>query len=381
MSIYFRKGRGWKFDFTLRNRRYTSTYYKTKSEAKKAEAKRREEIESPKQITQAQTDMDFLELVNRRLDYAEAYNSESHYETFFYFGRKWVKRWKDQRCSDITPDMVQSYVFKRAKVSAFTANKEIRYLRGLFNFGIRKGWITKNPAKTIAFLPIEKKLKYIPPIEDIQKVICAADPGTQDYLWTIIYTMGRMNEINRLMWEDVNFNEKYVVLYTRKKKGGNRTPRKIPMTDMLCDILMGRYECRDRSKPWIFWHRYWSRKNKTFIEGPYKSRKCIMKSLCKKTGVRYFRFHALRHFGASLLDNANVPIGAIQRILGHENRTTTEIYLHSIGQAERHALAVLERECQKSHTQSLTQSLTQIKKQDLPETANSLILYGVDGGI
>jgi integrase len=43
-----------------------------------------------------------------------------------------------------------------------------------------------------------------------------------------------------------------------------------------------------------------------------------------------FRFHALRHFGASLLDQSNVPIGSIQRILGHENRTTTEIYLHAI---------------------------------------------------
>ncbi|MGD2098458.1 MAG: tyrosine-type recombinase/integrase [Desulfobacterales bacterium] len=43
-----------------------------------------------------------------------------------------------------------------------------------------------------------------------------------------------------------------------------------------------------------------------------------MKTLCKKAGVKYFRYHALRHFGASLLEQANVPIGSIQRILGHE---------------------------------------------------------------
>jgi len=67
-----------------------------------------------------------------------------------------------------------------------------------------------------------------------------------------------------------------------------------------------------------------------------------MKSLCKKADVKYFRFHTLRHFGASMLDQANVPIGSIQRILGHENRTTTEIYLHSIGDAEREAMDVLD---------------------------------------
>jgi hypothetical protein len=41
-------------------------------------------------------------------------------------------------------------------------------------------------------------------------------------------------------------------------------------------------------------------------------------------------------------DQADVPIGAIQRLLGHENRTTTGIFLHSIGESERKAMVVLE---------------------------------------
>lgn len=45
---------------------------------------------------------------------------------------------------------------------------------------------------------------------------------------------------------------------------------------------------------------------------------------------------------ASILDDLGVPIGAIQRILGHQNRQTTEIYLHSIGEAERAAMNKLE---------------------------------------
>lgn len=49
------------------------------------------------------------------------------------------------------------------------------------------------------------------------------------------------------------------------------------------------------------------------------------------------------------LDHANVNIGSIQRILGHENRTTTEIYLHSIAAAEREAVKVFEHVTQVSH--------------------------------
>ena len=77
-----------------------------------------------------------------------------------------------------------------------------------------------------------------------------------------------------------------------------------------------------------------------------------MKSLCKKAGVRYFRFHPLRHLGASTMDRANVNIGSIQRILGHEHRSTTEIYLHSIGEAEREAMRIFEQVSENSHTES-----------------------------
>ncbi len=79
------------------------------------------------------------------------------------------------------------------------------------------------------------------------------------------------------------------------------------------------------------------------VEGPYGYRKRLMASLCKKAEVQHFTFHALRHSGASLLEQNNVPVGTIQKILGHENRSTTEIYLDTIGDAEREAMLVLER--------------------------------------
>jgi len=344
MSVYSVKGKGWRYDFILKGKRYASSFFKTKAEAREAEVKRKEEILNPQppQI-QTPTDMDFLELVNRRLDHVKAYNSEKHYYDHIYLARRWVKEWKEMLCSQVNRDKIQNYLLKRARISAYTANKDLRYLKALFNFGVNRGWIKENPTKGIPFFPVEKRVKYVPPKEDVLRVIALADPETQDYLWTIKETMGRMGEINRLTWTDVNLEERYVVLYTRKKKGGHLTPRKVPMTQRLYEILSRRYTNRDPNKPWVFWHRYWDQKKREWVEGPYEDRKKIMKSLCKKAGVRYFRFHALRHLGASILDKNNVNIGTIQRILGHENRTTTEIYLHSIGEAEREAMRVYEQ--------------------------------------
>ena len=79
MSIYFVKRRGWRYDFILKGTRYTSTWFKTETEAKEAKLKRKEEIQNPKTEKENQTDMGFLELVNKRLDHLKAYNSATHY--------------------------------------------------------------------------------------------------------------------------------------------------------------------------------------------------------------------------------------------------------------------------------------------------------------
>ena len=41
---------------------------------------------------------------------------------------------------------------------------------------------------------------------------------------------------------------------------------------------------------------------------------------------------------------------ATWRLLGHENQTTTEIYLHSINESERKAIKVFDELAKKSHT-------------------------------
>ena len=56
-----------------------------------------------------------------------------------------------------------------------------------------------------------------------------------------------------------------------------------------------------------------------------------------------------------MMDYHNVPESSIQRTLGHTDGRTTEIYLHSLGQAEREAVQVLESVRKKSHTKSRTE--------------------------
>lgn len=364
MSVYFVKEKGWRYDFTLKGKRYTDQWYQTKREATREEAKRREEILNPSQqivtIVQNQleptieTGMDFLDLVNKRLDFLKDYKSAKYFKDGLYQAKRWVKEWGTLKCNIISEEMINKYLRNRKTISHETANAEIRSLRALFNYGKRKKWITENPLDDIQFFPIEKKEKYVPSQVDIDKVISLASPEMSDYLWAIRETFARVGEINRLVWDDVNFEKRYVVLYTRKKKGGHLTPRRIPMTEKLFEILLRRHQNRSINIKWVFWHRYWSKADQKFIEGPYLDRKKIMKTLCKKAEVRYFRYHPIRHSGASVMDHNNVPIGVTQRLLGHEQRTTTEIYLHSLGNDAFDAMGIYEKAREKSHTDSHT---------------------------
>ncbi len=354
MSQYFKKGKGWRYDFTLNGTRYTKSWFKTKKEAKKAEVEERKEelkiLESP--VVMNQIDMTFLDLINKWLDHVQAYKSKEYYRANRIMARHWVRSWGDTPCSKLLTEMIERRLMERKKVSAYSANKELRHLRVIFNFGKKKFNLQSNPTDGIEFFPTTKKIKYVPSPEDIEKALSIAEPEVRDYLMTIKDTMARVNEINRLTWDDVDLKNKFLVLYTRKKRGGHLTPRKVPLTKRLYRILSDRYKERNRNYPWVFCNTYVNWKTGKEITTHFKYRSTLLKTLCKKTGVRRFSFHALRHSGASILDNMNVPLGTIQKILGHENRTTTEIYLHSIGGSEMEAMSIFEAATQNSHTDS-----------------------------
>ncbi len=374
MSVYSVKGKGFRYDFTQKGERYTEAWFKTKKAAHAAEAKRREELRNPqpemgmeaKELastesvatgTQTETGITFLELVNLRLDFVKAYRSEEHYHANVYLARRWVKNWGGLDCRAIRADMVQKFLLGRRQVSPFTANKDLRHLRATFNYLKKKGYIAENPTDGIDFFPVERKIKYVPPLDEIEKVISIAKSDIQDYLRTICDTMARVGEVNRLKWDDVNFESRHIILYTRKKRGGHLTPRKVPMTERLHKILSHRFSERNRKEPWVFCNSYVDPKSGIQKVVPYRYRRTILKTLCSKAGVREFTFHALRHSGASIMDSKSVPLGAIQKILGHENRSTTEIYLHSIGRAEHDAISVFEEATKNSHTNSHTADL------------------------
>ncbi|MFH0926711.1 MAG: tyrosine-type recombinase/integrase [bacterium] len=343
--------KGYRYKIVIDGKIYTNsskvdqTYFKTKQEALIAETKRREEIKHPS-LQQITIDTVFLDLVNQRLDYVQGYYSKSYYKSYKCMASFWIDNWGDKKVNEINASDIQTFIIKLSdNISEWTANYHLRCLKALFN---TKKWSPDlkigNPAENIKPIPPkDKKKKYIPSLEDVMLVMKAADQKEKDYLLMFQDTWGRMSEINRLAWDDIHlametteepWNKSYLTLFTNKTGGKGIEPRNIPTTKRVYEMLLRRYEKRDKNNPWVF--------SNPRTGEPYKERKRLMKSLCKRADVKYFRYHALRHFGASMADAAQVGIGNIQRLMGHKNRKTTEGYLQGVSEAERQAMKIYE---------------------------------------
>ncbi len=177
-------------------------------------------------------------------------------------------------------------------------------------------------------LPGRFRLKYIPPEADVRKILQKASPTQKAYVLVAIHTLGRSSSINNLRWDDV-FDD-HLILRTRKCKNSNVKKISIPLNQVLKEVLAQ----IPHDAEFVFWNKKTQR--------AYDYRDKLIPSLCRKANVRRFTLHCLRHFGASRLDNAGVPLCDIQALLGHEAATTTAIYLQSLKGSTVEAVRKLE---------------------------------------
>ena len=168
------------------------------------------------------------------------------------------------------------------------------------------------------------------PMDD--EIICISGKNVLGWICgSLIHIVGRIDEVLRLTWEDIDFKKRTVTKWTRKRKSGSYESITLHMNDDLQMILKKRWNSRENDE-WVFYN------DKTGTR--YFHRPKLMKGLCKRAGIKpAFGFHNIRHFVASYLaDFEKISKKTIGGLLGHKSLQTTEIYLHSIDGLEREAI-------------------------------------------
>ncbi len=168
-------------------------------------------------------------------------------------------------------------------------------------------------------LPLAKKSLKLPVIlnrEEINKMIEAISNIKHRLVLMFLYYSGlRLDEVRNLKWQDIDFNREITHIKTTK----GEKERIVFLHPKLKEMLRI-YGINNQGL--VFKSQRGGKLSKRTIQK-------IVKSAAKKSGIKKKATpHTLRHSFATHLLEAGCDIRHIQKLLGHKNIQTTQIYTH-----------------------------------------------------
>lgn len=210
-------------------------------------------------------------------------------------------------------------------LSAVAVNHDLRLLRKMYNWAIRKGLVTRTPFK-IGSEPAIQLEREIPrnkrlSEDEEQRLLSVAEPLLRDVVVAILETACRPGELRSLQWRDVSLERRELVVRATKSK--TRTERLVPLSVRLLGVLEMRRHGPDGRvvdpDAYVFGNAI-GEQVKTFRPAWERAR------IAAKLGDLHLA--DLRHEAASRFDEAGVPINFVSKILGHTDLSTTSRYLN-----------------------------------------------------
>lgn len=164
----------------------------------------------------------------------------------------------------------------------------------------------------------EQKMPIVLSIDEMQALINACDNLKHKTIICLMYSVGlRVSEVINLKIENIDSSR--MIIYILNAKGG--TDRQVGLDPDMLNLLREYYKAY-KPKEYLF--------NGQF--SPMYSERSIQQFLKKyalAAGIKkHIHPHLLRHNCATHMVESGTDINLIQRILGHKNVKTTNIYLH-----------------------------------------------------
>jgi integrase len=331
----YKREEKWVAQVKIQGKKVAQKVFLKKKDAKAWEVKTAKEFVEDPIGMQANT-VSLLEWANSYLDHAEeTFQTKTFEEKRSVFKRffKYVDPYES--VTQLTKSRVMKYLKKRKKESTGNAaNKDRKNLVAAWNWG--KDYMEPrlpdcNPCETTK-MPEVQHPRYTPPEKDFWKVYDAAKGQDQVMLLTFLYTAARRSEIFRLKWDDVDFENKTLGLWTRKRKGGDLEYDQIPLAAELEQSLWWWYENRPlKETPYVFVCLDETAFTREYFGKPFRVRQHFLKRLCEAVKVKPFGFHGIRHLTASILYHKGYELAVLQNVLRHKSATTTNRYLERLG--------------------------------------------------
>ena len=232
-------------------------------------------------------------------------------------------------------EVVKKYFryLSRSKISPRSIKRKFSSLSSYFSYLIERKKIKKNPLNGIYTPKLIKKLPTVLSVEEIKKIFKQSENSDNELLGLrdrciieLLYSCGlRVSELCELKVNNIQFDSNVIRFFGK----GNKE-RIIPLTFYAKEWLE-KYLYQSRQ---ILSNRKLSDQKYVFLSnnGKRLTRAAIWQSIKKYVGAagitKTVSPHTFRHSFATHLVDGGANLVEIQKLLGHSDISTTEIYVH-----------------------------------------------------
>jgi integrase/recombinase XerC len=257
-------------------------------------------------------------------------NDLSHFEGFILSSGLYpISDRGEVDVSRVDRDIIRIYLralFRSNKRSSIA--RKLASIRSFFQYLVREGIVSKNPAKGVATPKIEKYIPTTLTIDEMFRLLDAPDTsnplGLRDRaILELLYSSGvRVGELTQLNCVDVDWE-----LGIIKVLGKGKKERIVPIGSKAIEAMKDSLQRRGLSlgnggKCPLFINTQGGRLTD-------RSVRRIVEKYAQKSGLRRsISPHALRHTFATHLLDAGADLRDIQELLGHVSLSTTQKYTH-----------------------------------------------------
>lgn len=238
----------------------------------------------------------------------------------------------DIELANLSIDHLQSFMASLIDcgLSPRSMARTVSGIRSFCRFLQMEGLLDSNPALLLELPRAGFHLPEVLAIQEIDAMIAAIDPAAREAtrdraLIETLYGCGlRVSELINLQMDALFLDDGYLTVF-----GKGRKQRLVPLGEITADALSAWLAERSdgKIKP--------GEENFVFLS-PRTGRRItrirvfdIVKALASRAGIaREISPHTLRHSFASHLLEGGANLRAIQEMLGHEDISTTQIYIH-----------------------------------------------------
>jgi integrase len=251
-----------------------------------------------------------------------------HFEPFF----------RGRAMDKVGPDDLTAYMQTKARsgLSSKTINNHVTLLHGIFNYAVKRGWVSVNP---VALVDRPRQSGADPDIRflemtEVEALVRATPDDAVGRMERVLYLTAamtglRQGELIALRWQDVDWTAGGIRVRRSRTRGKLGTPksrrsvRAVPMNDRLAGELERHFQqsAFQSDDALVFAH---PETGSAYDPSKMRSR---FKQALKRAGItRPVRFHDLRHTFGTHMAGAGVPMRTLQEWMGHRSLQTTERY-------------------------------------------------------